>query len=359
MRRLHEHHPRNDINLVTNKSVALYLLFIGLLLIVTAGWYTFAVLSQPSAAPVSSTSLEATPNKLETDFVSIGTRQSEPVPPSTTPSPTLTPVVSRFDGQRAYADVWTQVAFGPRIPGTEAHAQTVAWMQEELVQVGWQVEIQASEALGHPILNVIAKQSDEDPQIILGAHYDTRIYADRDPTPENWLKPVPGANDGASGVAVLLELARTLPEDTVDVWLVFFDAEDNGRIEGWEWLLGSREFVSNNTVRPRAVVIVDMVGDADLNIFKELNSDSQLNDDIWAVAARLGYQQSFMPDYNHALIDDHLPFNQSGIPAMDIIDFDYPYWHTTQDTPDKVSADSLEVVGTTLWTWITQQSGQN
>lgn len=247
---------------------------------------------------------------------------------------------------------------GPRIPGTEGHARILEWMQEELEQAGWQVEIQETESLGHPIKNLVAKRSDEPPQIILGAHYDSRMFANLDPDPANQSLPVPGANDGASGVAVLLELARTLPEETVPIWLVFFDAEDNGNIAGWDWILGSREFVKNNPVRPEAVIIVDMIGDADLNIYKEFNSNPALNDEIWAVASELGYEDKFIPVYQHTIKDDHIPFLEAGIPAVDIIDFDYRYWHTVQDTPDKVSPESLQVVGETLYAWIVQQKGQ-
>jgi Zn-dependent M28 family amino/carboxypeptidase len=157
---------------------------------------------------------------------------------------------------------------------------------------------------------------------------------------------------------VLLELARSLPEGTVPVWLVFFDAEDNGNIEGWDWILGSREFVANNPVQPRAAVIVDMIGEVDLNIYKELNSNPELTDEIWAVARELGYETKFIPEYKHSMLDDHTPFVQAGIPAVDIIDFDYPYWHTVQDTPDKVSAESLDTVGETLFIWVVQQSQQ-
>jgi glutaminyl-peptide cyclotransferase len=302
---------------MTKKSIVLYLAIIGLLLVTTLGWYAYALLSQPETAVVS------------------------------------------FDGLRAYADVQTQVSFGPRISGTDGHAKAVEWIQAELVKAGWQVEIQESEVLGHPIRNIVAKRSDANPRIILGAHYDTRMHADHDPNPENSLQPVPGANDGASGVAVLLELARKLPENTVDTWLVFFDAEDNGDIEGWDWILGSREFVKKNSLQPRAVVVVDMIGDADLNIHKEYNSDPALTDEIWAVAKSQGYENMFIPDYKHSMLDDHTPFNEAGFPAVDIIDFDYRYWHTTQDTVDKVSPVSLEAVGKTLWTWITQQSEQN
>ena len=263
-----------------------------------------------------------------------------------------------FDGQRAYADVKTQVAFGPRIPGTAGHDQAWKWMRSELEEAGWQVAEQDSVAMGQPIKNIVAKRSDESPQIVIGAHYDSRIFADNDSDRANQKQPVPAANDGASGVAVLLELARTLPKDSVPVWLVFFDAEDNGRIEGWDWLLGSREFVKNNPVRPRAVVVIDMIGDAELDIYKEKNSNPAITDQIWKTARDLGYGDKFIDTYKYSMLDDHTPFLEAGIPAVDIIDFDYPYWHTTQDTPDKVSADSLKAVGDTLIAWIMQRSGQ-
>lgn len=261
-----------------------------------------------------------------------------------------------FSGADALADVQTQVDMGPRTPGSEGHAQIREWIRSELESSGWIVEIHQSERLGHPINNIIAKRSAEPPQIILGAHYDTRFYADNDPDPLKQIEPVPGANDGASGVAVLLELARSLPEDTLPVWLVFFDTEDNGRFEGWDWILGSRAFVEENPVAPRAAVIVDMIGDADLNIFLERNSDPTIRAEIWSTAAELGYGDVFINTEKHSMLDDHTPFLEAGIPAVDIIDFDYPYWHTTQDTVDKVSAESLHAVGDTLWHWIVNQS---
>lgn len=261
-----------------------------------------------------------------------------------------------FDGQRALADVETQVAFGPRTPGSSGHAQALEWMRAELSAAGWETRIQSAERLGHPIQNVIAYRGEETPQIILGAHYDTRMFADHDPDPAKQLEPVPGANDGASGVAVLLELARILPHDSVPVWLVFFDAEDNGRIEGWDWILGSQAFVDELDFHPEMAVIVDMIGDADQNIYIERNSNPELVREIWDVAAELGYEQSFIPEPKYSMLDDHTPFLQAGIPAVDIIDFDYPYWHTTDDTVDKVSAESLEAVGRTLQEWIARRS---
>ncbi len=264
-----------------------------------------------------------------------------------------------FNGEQALADVQTQVAFGPRTPGSEGHAQVQAWIASELESAGWIVEIQSSQMLGHPVENIVARRDDTAPEIILGAHYDTRFFADNDPDPQNHTLPVPGANDGASGVAVLLELARALPAESVPTWLVFFDTEDNGRVAGWDWILGSRAFVIQNpTLTPRAVVIVDMVGDADLNLYLERNSTTDIRDEIWVVAAELGYGGVFIQEEKYSMLDDHTPFLEAGLPAVDIIDFDYPYWHTVQDTPDKVSAASLEAVGATLLKWITQQNRQ-
>jgi Zn-dependent M28 family amino/carboxypeptidase len=177
--------------------------------------------------------------------------------------------------------------------------------------------------------------------------------------------PVPGANDGASGVAVLLEFARILPpyldqitklekDSFRQVWLVFFDAEDNGRLEGWDWILGSKAFVADLEMYPDAAVVVDMIGDADLNIYKERYSDTLLINEIWEQAKQLGYSDYFIPTYKYNILDDHYPFLVKGIPAVDIIDFDYPYWHTTSDTIDKVSSHSLQIVGDTLLAWLTK-----
>ena len=299
---------------MTKKSIALYLAGIGILLIVVAAWYAFAFLNSP-----------------ETE-------------------------AKTFDGQRALADVEAQVAFGPRTPGSNGHAQALEWMRTELSDAGWETRVQTAERLGHPIQNVIAYRGNETPKIIIGAHYDTRMIADNDPDLSKHLEPVPGANDGASGVAVLLELARALPEDSTPIWLVFFDAEDNGRIDGWDWILGSQSFVDKLDFHPEAAVIVDMIGDADQNIYIERNSNPALVKEIWGIATELGYQESFIPQSKYSMLDDHTPFLQADIPAIDIIDFDYPYWHTTGDTADKVSAESLEAVGRTLQEWIARRS---
>jgi glutaminyl-peptide cyclotransferase len=156
-------------------------------------------------------------------------------------------------------------------------------------------------------------------------------------------------------VAVLLEMARALPPDGIPTWLVFFDAEDNGDLFGRDWIMGSRAFVANLTSRPRAAIILDMVGDADLNIYIEHNSTTSLVTEIWGQASKLGYVHYFIQKAKYSMLDDHTPFLEAGIPAVDIIDFDYPYWHTSADTPDKVSPKSLKIVGDTLLAWMTTQ----
>jgi glutaminyl-peptide cyclotransferase len=259
-----------------------------------------------------------------------------------------------FDGPRAYRDVLAQVAFGPRIPDSQAHAKTIAYIQDELRKAGWKTQLQKTAWNNFTVLNIIASISNQPPRIILGAHYDSRLLADQDPGPGR-STPVPGANDGASGVAVLLELARTLPPNSIPTWLVFFDSEDNGGLDGRDWIMGSRAFVAELSSYPRAAIIVDMVGDSDLNLFIECNSNATLVTEIWRQASKLGYGQQFIQTSKWCMEDDHTPFLEAGVPVVDIIDFDYPYWHTAADTPDKVSANSLKIVGETLLAWLTAQ----
>ena len=257
-----------------------------------------------------------------------------------------------FNETRAFQDVKYQLSLGPRIPGTIGHDQILDWMQSELEAYQWKVERQELEFNGKEIINLIASRGTGE-YILLGAHYDSRIYSDQDLDPSLRTEPLPGANDGASGVAVLLEIGRTLPVDMQQaVMLVFFDAEDNGGIDDWDWILGSRAFVRELVDIPSAVVIVDMIGDADLEVYYERNSDDVLMEQIWQQASYLGYENIFIPEYRHSMLDDHTPFVEAGIPAVDLIDFDYPYWHTTSDTLDKVSAQSLKAIGDTLIAWL-------
>ncbi len=256
-----------------------------------------------------------------------------------------------FDGERAYRDVLFQTSLGARTPGSQAHAEARAWIVSTLEQAGWQAESLPAQMMGHDLYNLAGKRGQGRPWILLGAHYDSRMVADQ--TPGGSDQPVPGANDGASGVAVLLELARVLPRNLPgQVWLVFFDGEDNGDLPGWDWILGSRAFAASLPALPDAVVVVDMIGDADLNVYLEGNSDPRLAGQIWDTAARLGYARYLIPQRKYTMLDDHIPFRQLGAPAVDLIDFDYPYWHTAADTADKVSPHSLQVIGDTLLHWI-------
>ena len=259
----------------------------------------------------------------------------------------------RFDGQRALRDIETQMKMGPRTVGSPAHDKIVEWMTAELKSAGWAVEIQETPYNGVKIRNVAGKRGTGKPWIILGAHFDSRLWADHDPDRSKRRQPVPGANDAASGVAVLLELARVLPRDLDKrIELVMLDAEDNGEIPGWNWCLGSEIYASRLAGKPDAVVILDMIGDADLDIYRERASDQGLTSEIFRTAAQLKIPQ-FIDELKYEMDDDHIPFLRRGILAADLIDFDYPYWHTTADTADKVSAASLQAVGDVLLAWFT------
>lgn len=277
--------------------------------------------------------------------------------------PESAPNPQEFNGASALSDVEYQMQLGPRTAGSQAHRQTGDWIMQQLRIAGWQVAAQETifdngAGVKRPVRNIIAKWGEGRPWLVLGAHYDSRLEADHDPDETLRKTPVPGANDGASGVAALMELGRVLPSHAAElryrqVWLVFFDAEDNGNLPGWDWILGSQAFVASLTDKPDAAVIVDMIGDKKLKIFIEKNSDQALAQEIWGAAERLGYGKYMPNQAKYQILDDHLPFLQAGIPAVDIIDFDYPPWHTTADTLDKVSANSLEVVGKTLLSWMT------
>lgn len=269
-------------------------------------------------------------------------------------SPTPEPAFV-FDGDIALALAETQCDFGPRPTGSTAGWDTGDWIITRLEEAGWEVETDEFEWGGIPVRNIIAKAGEGTP-ILVGAHYDTRLFADQDPDPTLRNVPVLGGNDGASGVAVLLELVRVLnTEDmTNQIWLTFFDAEDNGQIEGWEWAIGSTHLAENLQELPAAMILVDMVGDAEQYLPYEMNSHPLLKEQLWNLADELGYGDFFVPESGNVITDDHLAFIQKGVPAVDIIDFDYPYWHTTSDTCEKLSANSLERVGRLLEVYLEQ-----
>lgn len=296
--------------------------------------------SPPTALPPTATAVPAT---------------VEPTPePSVTAEPTPTEIALEFDGDSSYDYLLAQMEFGPRWPGSPGHEAVGDYIIEQLAALDWTTEEQTFPYQDVTGRNIIGRANlGVGPVIILGAHYDTRAIADETPGTD---APVPGAVDGASGVAVLLELARTLDLEQIEreIWLTFFDIEDNGNngLPGYDWIIGSSYMAENLTTLPEAMVLVDMIGDADQQLYYEGNSDPELQAYLWEIAAELGYEDYFIPEYRHTMIDDHLPFARRGIPAVDIIDFDYPYWHTVEDTADKASPDSLLRVGRTLELWL-------
>lgn len=292
-----------------------------------------------------------------------------PTPPLRADSP--------IDGERAMQYLRQLCRFGPRPTGSPSMQRQRKWLVAHFEQLGAEVRRQEFQ-MRHPltgapvtVVNLIAvfhpKRSD---RILLAAHYDTRPFPDQERDPRRRRGVFVGANDGASGVALLCELARHLPtyRGPYGVDIVLFDAEEfvfgtnrDQYFVGADYF--ARDYASQiQTVRYRAGILLDMVGDADLQIYQEKYSVQYaptLVKDLWKIAAELKIRE-FRARVRHEVRDDHLPLNRiARIPTVDLIDFDYPrpgvrrsYWHTQLDTPDKCSADSLETVGRVVWTWL-------
>ncbi len=266
------------------------------------------------------------------------------------------PGVAAFDATRAFADARAMVELGPRPLGSEALESTRAYIEAELRASGlepWRDEFEADTPIGPvPMANIVAtvpagSGASDGMRIVLASHFDTKLFEGIE---------FLGANDGASSTGVLLELGRVLatqpPEIPVD--LVFFDGEE--AVVAWtdtDSIYGSRNLVDRWFLEDRlddigALVLLDMVGDADLEIQREINSTNWLTEVIWSAAADLGVESHF-PDSYHAIMDDHLPFIDAGVDAIDLIDFSYGpgnrYWHSPFDTLDKISPESLGIVG--------------
>jgi len=257
-----------------------------------------------------------------------------------------------FNGGSAFEDLKRLVAFGPRPSGSPALAQARQWLIHELRVTGAQVEedfFTASTPIGPiPMTNLIAKFPGTSREtVIVAGHYDTKRFDD--------FRFV-GANDGGSSAALLLELARVLrgQRHALNYWLVFFDGEE--AVRTWsdtDSVYGSRHLVeklseSGELSRIKALILVDMIGNAQLRIPRESNSTPWLTDLVFNVARRLGYGKYFVNSQN-AVEDDHIPFINSGVSAVDLVDLDYgpnqSYWHTAQDTVDHCSPLSLTIVG--------------
>jgi len=272
--------------------------------------------------------------------------------------------------------------FGPHVTGSDEIIMVGDAIIEQLEAANWEVVTvefdHDAEGIIFPARNIVAMKGDG-PITMLASHYDSRMVADNDPNPDNHNLPVPGANDGASSSAALLEFAEVIDEHYVlneQIWLVFFDAEDNGRVPGWNWIEGSRYMAANLEteldVTPedfRLMILFDLIGERDpVGVEDEglvngqrfpqegysITNAPEQTTAIWAIAAELGYEDVFVPQPRGNITDDHVPFIERGIPAVDIIDLDYPSWHTIGDTLDKLSAESLGRVGEVVELYLLQ-----
>jgi glutaminyl-peptide cyclotransferase len=254
-----------------------------------------------------------------------------------------------FDGGRAFEHLRAVVAFGPRPPGSAAAEDTRRYIRAQMTALGVQVADQAFEAktpigpvkMANVRVTIPGARPD---RLIIAGHYDTKLFRQ--------FRFV-GANDAGSSTAFLIEMARVLKPraNPFTIELVFFDGEE----AFIDWYLGddnrygSRHYVAEakrtgDLARIKALILVDMIGDRDLVIKREPTSTAWLTDTIWSTAKALGYGSVFS-DETFAVDDDHVPFLNAGVPAVDVIDLEYPPWHTADDTLDKVSARSMEVVG--------------
>lgn len=276
-----------------------------------------------------------------------------------------------FDADSAYSYVESLMEFGPRVPNTEAHRRAGDWLAEKMRGFGWEVTeqnavLEAFDGTRLNARNIFARINPEKGnRLLLLAHWDCRPWADRDPDPARRSQPVPGANDGASGVGVLMEIARQLKLTGSDaaVDILFVDAEDWGD-EGDDesWALGTRYFAENppfEGYRPEQAILLDMVGSPDACFGVEYFSNESnpgLIQRVWSKAAKLGHGRYFQQGYGGAVNDDHVELIEHGIPAIDIIDYRFsqqyqgfdPVWHTALDNMDNISRQTLRAVGETV-----------
>ncbi|MBD3236503.1 MAG: M28 family peptidase [Candidatus Eisenbacteria bacterium] len=266
--------------------------------------------------------------------------------------------IPAFPTERAWAHLEAQCDLGPRNPGSEGHRAGRRYLRERLAAAGGRISEQSfrhtTPGLPQPVelTNLIARFGPRRAGgLLLGAHWDTRPWAERDPDPEARERPILGANDGASGVALLLGLAELFAEQPppLPVQLVFFDGEDLGRSgHPEEYLAGSLHFAAHlPTPYPDAAFVFDMVASESMQLAIEQRSRLQFPD-LAAMVEQLAVEEgvtSFVPDYGPAVIDDHLPLIEAGLPAVLLVDFRDPVWHTQADTPERCSPESLAEAG--------------
>ena len=272
-----------------------------------------------------------------------------------------------FDGDLAYDYLLKQCSFGPRYPGSKAHLDFKDFLVKYLKDYNNDVAVYKHEII-HPydstkiaLYNILSQYNlDANERILLMAHWDTREIADLDKDKKNRNLPIIGANDGASGIAALMVFAEIFSQNklqNIGVDLLFVDGEDMGRHGELEnFCIGSKIFAAEKKYkRPQLAICLDMVADKDPEFKMEYFSYVQAQEelfDIWNLANSLGYSE-FSYDLTGPIYDDHKAFyDVTKIPSIDIIDFDYPYWHTLEDTPDKCSAKTLEIVGNVVLEYI-------
>lgn len=285
--------------------------------------------------------------------------------------------IPQFSADSAYRYVASQCDFGPRVPGTDAQKACAKWLENELLRHGATVKLQEGEMTAYngsklPVINIMGTfNPDAKMRVLLMSHWDSRPFADNDPDPAKRKLPVMGANDGASGVGILLELARLcsqkLPQVGIDIFLT--DVEDYGAPDDWKgthdekwWALGTQMWckqAAKDGYRAEYGILLDMVGSANATFYREYYSErfaSSFVNEIWQTAARLGYSDLFINQNGGGVTDDHVFVNRMlHIPCVDIIDTRTdtegsfcPEWHTTNDTMENISRETLGKVGRVL-----------
>jgi len=289
--------------------------------------------------------------------------------------------VPGFDADQVFFDMRKQVEIGPRVPNSEAHEKVVKWLHTELANYADNVQLQPFTSPGYApgetlhLTNVIASFNPSATwRVLILTHFDSRPWADEDPDSSNHNKPVPAANDAASGVAVMLELARQMKDHPppIGVDLFFDDGEDYGKDNvdhDSRYFLGVKYFINAKpaSYSPRFAILLDMVGDTNAYFIPEASSEQAASiyvNEIWNTANSLGLSH-FHNDRRTSIDDDHIPLIQAGIPSVDIIDGDLvghlstdpkrKYWHTLDDLPKHLSRETMSEVGKLLLTLIYQQ----
>lgn len=282
-------------------------------------------------------------------LITIGREVWQRVRPEPTPTRLAPDVPSAFDAQRAMGLVSFLTALGPRVAGSTAHAAAAERIEQELRESGWRVVVQDFQQDGVDRRNIIATAGSGD-ITLLATHYDTSPVSDLDADPANQALAAPSANDGGSSSAVLLELARSLDQERLSgqVWLAFLDGQysPQGALVS-DGALHLDDLIPSDAAL-RGVVMLDLVGGAEARFRIDPKADPALSGQLWSLASQLGYESWFSTEQGISLELGQTDFADLAVPSVAIADTDYPFWRTLQDTPDKLSVESLLRVGRVL-----------